>query len=67
MHIFTTAISCQIKPSFASKGSYSKYYDNWDPNVSNLLLVYEELVSKTAYITPDMLLIGIIDFLLQLK
>ena len=28
---------------------------------------YEELVSKTSYIHPDMLLICIIDFLLQLK
>ena len=29
--------------------------------------IYEELVSKTSYIHPDMLLICIIDFLLQLK
>ena len=32
-----------------------------------LLSIYEELVSKTSYIHPDMLLICIIDFLLQLK
>ena len=37
----------------------SRYYDN-------LLYTYEELVSKTSYIHPDMLLICIIDFLLQL-
>ena len=29
--------------------------------------IYEELVSKTSYIHPDMLLIYIIDFLLQFK
>ena len=29
--------------------------------------IYEEFVSKTSYIHPDMLLICIIDFLLQLK
>ena len=29
--------------------------------------IFEELVSKTSYIHPDMLLICIIDFLLQLK
>ena len=29
--------------------------------------IYEELVSKTSYIHPDMLLIYIIDFLLQLE
>ena len=34
---------------------------------SNPVSIYEELVSKTPYIHPDMLLICIIDFLLQLK
>ena len=32
-----------------------------------MLYIYEELVSKTSYIHPDMLLICIIDFLLELK
>ena len=32
-----------------------------------ITFIYEELVSKTSYIHPDMLLICIIDFLLQLK